>query len=235
MPKSKKTTPKAPGASTPGKQSTGKPTAATGGSSSTTSTTADASIPALNIKADIRTALISLLESDDEHMAGIISAITVVIVEKLAENSVFAQKVAKCLLQSGFNETVKQDVYEACNMNLKKSEDETEAIKQQMSLDPLLDQSHARLTTELDTLEQYSRRNCLVLQGVPSDVNAELAVLDLCNTKLGIAIGPDCIDRTNRLVLLTHPLIMREPGLSSSLSNSRRIGPAKMYSWPNAD
>ena len=56
----------------------------------TTSTTADASIPALNIKADIRTALISLLESDDEHMAGIISAISVVIVEKLAENSVFA-------------------------------------------------------------------------------------------------------------------------------------------------
>ena len=56
-------------------------------------------------------------------MAGIISAISVVIVEKLAENSVFAQKVAECLLQSGFNETVKQDVYEACNMNLKKSED----------------------------------------------------------------------------------------------------------------
>ena len=63
-------------------------------------------------------------------MAGIISAISVVTVEKLTENSVFAQKVAKCLLQSGFNETVKQDVYEACNMNLKKSEDETEAIKQ---------------------------------------------------------------------------------------------------------
>ncbi len=107
----KKTTSKAPGASTPGKQSTGKPTAATGGSSTTTtSTTADASMPALDIKADIRTALISLLESDDEHMAGIISAISVVIVEKLAENSVFAQKVAECLLQSGFNETVKQDV-----------------------------------------------------------------------------------------------------------------------------
>ena len=80
------------------------------GSITTTSTTADASIPALDIKADIRTALISLLESDDEHMAGIISAISVVIVEKLAENAVFAQKVAECLLQSGFNETVKQDV-----------------------------------------------------------------------------------------------------------------------------
>ena len=30
-------------------------------------------------------------------------------------------------------------------------------------------------------------------------MNAERAVLDLCNTKLGIAIGPDCIDRTHRL------------------------------------
>ena len=52
-------------------------------------------------------------------MAGIISAISVVIVEKLADNSVFAQKVAECLVQSGFNATVKQDIYEACDMNLK--------------------------------------------------------------------------------------------------------------------
>ena len=99
-------------------------------STSTSTTTADS---ALNIKADIRNAIISLLESDDEHMAGIISAISVVIVEKLADNSVFAQKVAECLVQSGFNETVKQDVYEACDMNLKKAEDETEAVKQRMS------------------------------------------------------------------------------------------------------
>ena len=88
--------------------------AATSVTTSTTTTTADS---ALNIKADIQN--ISLLESDDEHMAGIISAISVVIVEKLADNSVFAQKVAECLVQSGFNETVKQDVYEACDMNLK--------------------------------------------------------------------------------------------------------------------
>ena len=110
---SKKDTSKAAGAgSTPGpgpagKLTPGKPAATT---TSTTTTTA------LNIKADIRNALISLLESDDEHMAGIIiSAISVVIVEKLA------QKGAECLVQSGFNETVKQDVYEACDMNLKKA------------------------------------------------------------------------------------------------------------------
>ena len=44
------------------------------------------------------------------------------------------------------------------------------------------------------TLEQYSRRNWLVMHGVPNDVNAEHAVLDLCSNKLGIAIGPECID-----------------------------------------
>ena len=131
----KKATSKAPAASTtpgprPGKQTTGK-SAATSVTTSTTTTTADS---ALNIKADIRNALISLLESDDEHMASIISEISVVIVEKLADNSVFTQKVAECLVQSGFNDTVKQDVYEACDMNLKKAEDETEAVKQRMSL-----------------------------------------------------------------------------------------------------
>ena len=190
---SKKDTSKAAGASsTPGPGPAGKLTpwrpAAT--TTSTTTTTA------LNIKADIRNALISLLESDDEHMAGIISAISVVIVEKLADNSVFALKVAACLVQSGFNETVKQDVYEACDMNLKKAEEETEAVKHRMAV---LEESNARLTAEIDTLEQYSRRNCLVMHGVPNDVNAEHAVLDLCNNKLGIAIGPECIDRTHRL------------------------------------
>ena len=46
---------------------------------------------------------------------------------------------------------------------------------------------------------QYSWRNCLVLHGVPDDVNAERAVLDICNNKLGIAIGHVYIDRTVRL------------------------------------
>ena len=119
-----------------------------------------------------------------------------VIVEKLADNSVFTQKVAECLVQSGFNETVKQDVYEACDMNLKKAEDEMEAVKQRMAV---LEESQARLTSEIDTLEQNSRWNCLVLHGVPNDVNAVHAMLDLCNNKLGIAIGPECIDRTHRL------------------------------------
>ena len=63
----------------------------------------------------------------------------------------------------------------------------------------VLEESNARLTAEIDTLEQYSRRNCLVRHGVPNDVNAEHAVLDLCNNKLGIAIGPECIDRAHRL------------------------------------
>ena len=192
---SKKDTSKAAGASsTPGpghagKLTPGKPAATTTNVSTTTTS-------ALNIKADIRNALISLLESDDEHMAGIISAISVVIVEKLADNSVFALKVAACLVQSGFNETVKQDVYEACDMNVKKAEEETEAVKHRMAV---LEESNARLTAEIDTLEQYSRRNCLVMHGVPNDVNAEHAVLDLCNNKLGIAIGPECIDRAHRL------------------------------------
>ena len=143
----KKATSKAPSASTtpgpgpgPGKLTPGKP-AATSVSASTTTTTADS---VLNIKADIRNTIISLLESDDEHMAGIISAISVVIVEKLADNSVFAQKVAECLVQAGFSETVKQDVYEACDMNLKKAEGETEAVKQRMSV---LEESNAHLST----------------------------------------------------------------------------------------
>ena len=129
------------------------------------------------------------------------------------------------------SKTVKQDVYEACNVNLKSAEDESEAVKQRMSL---LDESHARLTTELDTLEQYNLRNCLVLHGVPNDVNAEHAVLDLCNNKLGIAIRPDCIDRTHRLGA-PDSSDRKEGARPQPIIVKFSIGLARMYSWPSAD
>ena len=47
----------------------------------------------------------------------------------------------------------------ACNMNLKETEYDTEAVKKGMSL---LEETNTHVTVELDFLEQYSRQNCLV-------------------------------------------------------------------------
>lgn len=53
----------------------------------------------------------------------------------------------------------------------------------------------------LDTLEQYSRRNCLLIHGVeeaPSE-NAYVKVIDVLNTRLNLTVSSEDIDRCHRL------------------------------------
>ena len=48
--------------------------------------------------------------------------------------------------------------------------------------------------------EQYSRRNCLLLHGVPeAQVDTDSAVLSVANERLGLNLTRDCIGRSHRL------------------------------------
>ena len=56
------------------------------------------------------------------------------------------------------------------------------------------------LADEVDDLEQYSRRNCLLLHGMPeSDEDSNEVVISVCNGKLELNISADDIDRSHRL------------------------------------
>ena len=57
---------------------------------------------------------------------------------------------------------------------------------------------------QMDELEQYSRRNCLILTGIKEDSDpgredTDEIILNVCNHKLGIDITSVCLDRTHRL------------------------------------
>ena len=73
-----------------------------------------------------------------------------------------------------------------------------------------LERENASLHDENDAQEQYSRRNCLLLHGVPeTQVDTDNAVLSVTNEKLGLNLTRECIDRSHRL------------GHSSSASNGK--------------
>ena len=57
---------------------------------------------------------------------------------------------------------------------------------------------------QMDELEQYSRRNCLIFIGIKEDSDpgredTDEIILNICNHKLGIDIKSACLDRTHRL------------------------------------
>ena len=54
--------------------------------------------------------------------------------------------------------------------------------------------------------EQYSRRNCLLLHGVPTkpDENTDVVIKDFFWKELQIEVYDEDIDRSHRLRLLTH-------------------------------
>ena len=97
------------------------------------------------------------------------------IVQKLSSDESFISKVADSVVsQPKFIETtgnsveiqsaVKQEVYKSLSfdyMNLKDSYEETKNICEELR------GKNESLIEELDDLEQYGRRNCILLHGVP--------------------------------------------------------------------
>ena len=70
---------------------------------------------------------------------------------------------------------------------------------EQQNADP-----HKKVQTamsEVDNLQQYSRRNCLLFHGITesSDEDTDQLVIDQCNEKLNLSITRDMLERTHRL------------------------------------
>ena len=61
----------------------------------------------------------------------------------------------------------------------------------------------------VDDIQQYSRRNCLLVHGLKKDKNESTddLVLNLFNEKLGVAVDNSMIDRSHRLGLKEDKII----------------------------
>ena len=63
-----------------------------------------------------------------------------------------------------------------------------------------LEQANVVLTNQLDDLEQYSRRNCLLLHGINEEQReSTTAVIELCKKSLGVTLERNDIDRSHRV------------------------------------
>ena len=113
---------------------------------------------------DLRTAIVDMLLNDDAVMQTIINAVSDALVSKFLANKDFMATLADKLLSHGALDTVKQSVYEASAMDNSRTYASVTAMEGKLSA---LDNNSKVLSDEMDALEQYSRRNCLLFHGVP--------------------------------------------------------------------
>ena len=74
-------------------------------------------------------------------------------------------------------------------------------ISVSVNVSSLLEEKVATLENEVDSLEQYSRRNCLLIHGIKEEEkeNVEAKVMDVVNTKLEVKLEHRDFDRMHRL------------------------------------
>ena len=91
-----------------------------------------------------------------------------------------------------------------------------EKINQQWKAIENLVQKLKSLSSDIDDLEQYSRQNCLVLQGgnESNDENTDEHLMKILSEELGVKIKEDHLDRSHRLGKLKkdnkpRPIIVR--------------------------
>ena len=73
-------------------------------------------------------------------------------------------KLTKKVIESGVVDRVKQELYESCKFDAETSAENLNAMGQRVEK---LERANDALRDKLDAQEQYSRRNCLLLHGVP--------------------------------------------------------------------
>ena len=108
-----------------------------------------------------------------------------------------AQDVCKVIATS-FEEKITKKVYDAVSLDMKKHSDEIGALEKKVTD---MRKEIKLMKNETDDAEQYSRRNCLRIYGLPEgpDEKTDDLVLDVFNAKLGLGIPREAIDRSHRI------------------------------------
>ena len=156
-------------------------------------TTATGYLPKEN--GDLRTAIADVLLNDEAVMLTLIDAVSEALVCKLLARKNFMSTLADKLLSNGALDSVKQSIYEASAMDSSRTYATVTAMEGKLTV---LDNNNKALSDEMDALEQYSRRNCLLFHGVPdTDPDTTDSVISLCKGKLDVNVSREIIDRSH--------------------------------------
>ena len=137
----------------------------------------------------VRNAISSLLQNDADIMKAIVAAVTEAVLSDLTGNTVFVSNMVEAITKCGpILDRVKQDVFESVSIDVAQTTGQTtDAARELERRVAHLERENASLHAENDAQEQYSRRNCLLLHGVPeAQTDTDNAVLSVANDKLGL-------------------------------------------------
>ena len=120
---------------------------------------------------------------------------------KLGKTLQFKQEL-KAEIVDDIKENVTQNVYQGIQFDHGNLADEINNLKHKMSL---LEGENQTLREELDCLEQYGQRNCLLIHGLPekstgSVEDTDEAVINVIQEKLNVELSRNDIDRSHRLI-----------------------------------
>ena len=159
-----------------------------------------------------------IIMKDNDLLKLIAEAVSSLIVEKLSSDKDTIIKVAETIAKqpefenalktnlSDQTSVIKQEVYESLVFDNNVIKEHNVELKQTCrNLQDNID----NLVLEIDALEQYGRRNCLLIHGIPetrsdwgnSVENTEALVLGVMNNKLGLGKDSSSLDRCHRLGL----------------------------------
>ena len=125
------------------------------------------------LNGDMRSAIIALIENNDPIIATVVESISQAIIARLIDNTNFIQKIVNSILDSDLIGNMKQELYKSSQMDISLAADE--AAKTAARISQLVTEK-VKLSNEIDVLEQYSRRNCLIVHGVPDTSDPVTAV-----------------------------------------------------------
>ena len=180
----------------------------------------------LHDEQELREQISNVISNDPAILNSIIDPIALLIADKII-NSSAGQLIGKLAcklvnnkvfidsLSSNIHDTVAQELYEATCIDLEDQNKEIAVLNRKYQDLSVLNE---QLNTNLDDLEQYSRRNCLLLHGIRESPNeiAENVILETINNKLKLTLKPDDIDRTHRIGQLK-----RKPDASNTMPKPR--------------
>ena len=129
-------------------------------------------------------------------MSTIIDSITQAITAKLVANADFAKKIVNSFLENGLVKQIKQEIYESCHMEVQQAAENANLMTKCITQ---LEAEKINVENNLDALEQYSQRNCVIVHSMPACDDPENAVIKLFSETLGILIERDATDRCHRL------------------------------------
>ena len=128
-----------------------------------------------SLNGDMCSAIIVLIMNNNPI---IVESVSQAVIARLIDNTNFTQQIVNSILNSELYKSSQMDVslaaYEAAKI--------ADCISQ-------LEMEKVKLSNEINALEQYSKRNCFIVHGVPDTDDPKTTVLDIINNKLGIPNG----------------------------------------------